>query len=74
MLNKPLEEEQADMRARWADPSYRWANDSEIRKRYTKEFRENREQTAPNSVHEPRHNVEKPHSGGSEETEAQGEN
>lgn len=36
---KPLREEQADMRLRWSDPSYRWANDSELRKRYAKEFR-----------------------------------
>jgi hypothetical protein len=28
------------MRQRWADPSYRWANDSELRRRYAKEFRD----------------------------------
>jgi hypothetical protein len=38
MLNKPLEEEQADMRSRWADPAYRWANDSLLRRRYAKEY------------------------------------
>jgi len=40
-MQKSLEEEQADMRSRWADPIYRWANDSELRKRYAKEFRKN---------------------------------
>lgn len=34
MLNKPLREEQADMKSRWSDPSYRWANDSALRRRY----------------------------------------
>lgn len=29
---KTLREEQADMRARWSDPSYRWANDSDLRR------------------------------------------
>jgi hypothetical protein len=39
MLVKSLVEEQTDMRQRWADPAYRWQNDSEIRRRYSKEFR-----------------------------------
>ena len=34
-MNKPLKQEQADMRARWSDPAYRWANDPELRKRFT---------------------------------------
>jgi hypothetical protein len=36
MINS-LTEEQAAMRQRWADPSYRWSNDSDLRKRYLKE-------------------------------------
>ena len=61
---KTLGEEQADMRARWSDPSYRWQNDSELRRRYSKEFRETREEQAiPNSIHESRHNVAQPHKG-----------
>lgn len=43
-MNKPLGEEQADMRTRWSDPAYRWANDSELRRRYSKEFREKYEE------------------------------
>jgi hypothetical protein len=31
---KPLREEQADMKARWSDPSYRWANDSNLRRQF----------------------------------------
>jgi hypothetical protein len=34
MLSKPLREEQADMRSRWSDPSYQWANDSDLRRKY----------------------------------------
>lgn len=30
---KPLREEQADMKARWSDPLYRWTHDSALRKR-----------------------------------------
>lgn len=32
VFDKTLAEEQADMRQRWADPSYRWANDSDLRR------------------------------------------
>ena len=54
-MQKSLGEEQANMRSRWSDPQYRWANDSELRKRYAKEFRnENetteRQPTLPSSV------------------------
>jgi hypothetical protein len=31
---KPLREEQADMRKRWSDPSYQWANDSALRRKF----------------------------------------
>jgi hypothetical protein len=31
---KPLREEQADMKARWSDPAYRWANDSNLRRQF----------------------------------------
>lgn len=31
---KPLREEQADMRSRWSDPAYRWANDSNLRRKF----------------------------------------
>lgn len=48
---KPLVEEQAEMRTRWSDPSYRWANDSELRKRYSREFRhDGDQQEVPSSV------------------------
>jgi hypothetical protein len=60
---KPLGEEQADMRARWSDPSYRWANDSELRRRYSKEFRHE------DTLQAPRHEMEQPRSGGSAEAE-----
>ena len=33
MLSKPLREEQADMRSRWSDPAYQWANDSNLRRK-----------------------------------------
>lgn len=63
---KPLQEEQADMRVRWSDPAYRWANDSELRRRYSKEFRHE------DVLQTPRHEVDEPHSGGSEEAETEG--
>lgn len=34
MLHKPLKEEQADMKTRWSDPSYQWANDSNLRRKF----------------------------------------
>jgi hypothetical protein len=40
MLKKPLREEQADMKLRWSDPAYQWANDPAIRRRYLKETHE----------------------------------
>lgn len=52
MLKKPLKEEQADMQARWSDPSYRWANDSALRNRYLKES------NAKTKISTPRHDVE----------------
>ena len=33
-MQKPLREEQAEMRARWSDPAYRWANDSNLRRKF----------------------------------------
>ncbi len=55
---KPLREEQDDMKARWSDPAYRWANDSNLRRK----FDAHREST----------NVEQPHGSGSTETESKG--
>ena len=68
MLDKPLAEEQADMRARWSDPSYRWANDSALRRM----FHANWSEGATEQVHKSGHNVAQPHSSGSEEDEAKG--
>ena len=68
MLDKTLAEEQADMRARWDDPSYRWANDSNLRRM----FHANWSALATNTVYESGHNVAQPHSSGSEEAEAKG--
>lgn len=48
MLNKPLADEQADMRSRWADPAYRWSNDSALRRRYTKETNAKQKREVPN--------------------------
>ena len=62
---KPLKEEQADMRLRWADPSYQWANDSDLRRKYNAR----RQLAVPNEVHQSGHNVAQPHSSSSEETE-----
>jgi hypothetical protein len=67
MLKKPLREEQADMKLRWSDPSYQWANDSNLRRRYTKET------NAKVQVPAPRHDVETTlHSSG--KTAGEGEN
>lgn len=38
MLFKPLKEEQADMRARWSDPAYRWANDRSLREKVERTY------------------------------------
>ena len=59
---KPLREEQADMKARWSDPAYRWSNDSNLRRQFHAD-----------TLQAPRHEVEQPHSGGSEEIETKGE-
>ena len=40
---KPLREEQADMKARWSDPAYRWANDSNLRRQFHAESQEKKE-------------------------------
>ena len=66
---KPLREEQADMKARWSDPAYRWANDSNLRR----QFHADRGQAVPGTVYKVGHNVEQPLRGGSAETEAKGE-
>ena len=56
MLSKPLREEQADMRSRWSDPSYQWANDSNLRRKLDAR----RHVAVPNAVHQTGHNVEQP--------------
>jgi len=48
------------MRARWSDPSYRWANDSDLRRSKQGRPRENEK-----ALQAPRHEVEQLHSGGS---------
>jgi len=45
-----LKEEQSAMRERWADPAYRWEHDSELRKRFVKEFRDRHEPQVPSSM------------------------
>lgn len=67
MLHKPLEEEQAEMRMRWSDPSYRWINDSNLRRQYA-----GRKLAAPDEVYESGHDVAQSYSGGSTETETKG--
>lgn len=42
---KPLREEQADMRQRWSDPSYRWIHDSALRRKLDRN-----QSTLPSSV------------------------
>lgn len=55
------------MKLRWSDPSYQWANDSNLRRRYTKET------NAKVQVPAPRHDVETTlHSSG--KTAGEGEN
>jgi hypothetical protein len=66
---KPLREEQADMKARWSDPSYRWANDSNLRR----QFHAYRKQAIPDTVHEVGHNVEQPLCSSGAEVEIKGE-
>ena len=69
MLSKPLREEQADMRSRWSDPSYQWANDSDLRRKfdaYSKCV------AVPNAVHQTGHNVDTALHSGSKETETKG--
>jgi len=61
VLNKPLAEEQEDMRSRWSDPAYRWEHDSALRRRYLKEINE--------KVPASRHNVETTLRGSSETVE-----
>ena len=43
---KPLREEQADMKARWSDPAYQWANDSALRRKFDRRH----QQEVPSSV------------------------
>ena len=38
------------MRERWADPAYSWEHDSELRKRFVKEFRDRHEPQVPSSM------------------------
>jgi hypothetical protein len=59
---KPLREEQADMKARWSDPSYRWANDSNLRRQFHAD-----------TLQAPRHEVEQPLRGVGAETETKGD-
>jgi hypothetical protein len=67
MLSKPLREEQADMRSRWSDPSYQWANDSDLRRKY------NARRNVPNAVHQAGHIVGTALHSGSKETEVKGD-
>ena len=70
MLSKPLGEEQADMRTRWSDPSYQWANDSNLRRK----FDARRKVVAvPDTVHQTGHIVDAALHSGSTETENKGD-
>ena len=70
MLSKPLGEEQADMKARWSDPSYQWANDSNLRRK----FDARRKVVAvPNEVHQAGHIVDAALHSGSAEAEVKGD-
>lgn len=65
---KPLREEQADMRARWSDPSYQWANDSDLRRK----FDAYRKPAVPNEVQQTGTNAAQPHGSGCSKAETQG--
>ena len=69
MLSKPLREEQADMRSRWSDPAYQWANDSNLRRKLDAR----RNVAVPNEVHQTGHNVEQPLRSGSTKAETKGD-
>jgi hypothetical protein len=70
MLSKPLREEQADMRSRWSDPSYQWANDSDLRRKYNAR---RKCVAVPNAVHQAGHIVGTALHSGSKETEVKGD-
>jgi hypothetical protein len=68
-MQKPLREEQAEMRARWSDPAYQWANNSDLRRK----FHASGNVAASNAVHQTGHNVAEPMRGGSAEAETKGD-
>ena len=70
MLSKPLREEQADMKARWSDPSYRWANDSNLRRKFDA-YR--KVAAVPDTVHQTGHTVDTALHSGSTEAEVKGD-
>jgi hypothetical protein len=71
MLSKPLREEQADMRSRWSDPSYQWANDSDLRRKYNAR---RKCVAVPNTVYETGHDMGQSHGSSGTETESKGAN
>jgi hypothetical protein len=68
---KPLREEQVDMRARWSDPAYRWANDSELRR--SKQGRPRATEHEETAERQPTLPSSLPHSGGKAATGARPE-
>jgi hypothetical protein len=73
MLSKPLREEQADMKIRWSDPSYQWANDSNLRRKLNAIRSARAAQTRPTTLSASGHIVEQPCGSGSTEAEVKGD-
>ena len=73
MLSKPLGEEQADMRTRWSDPSYQWANDSNLRRKLNAIRSTRRAPTEPEALPTSGHIVDTALHSGSTEAEVKGD-
>ena len=73
MLSKPLGEEQADMRTRWSDPSYQWANDSNLRRKFDAIRSARRTHTGPEALPTSGHIVDTALHSGSTEAEVKGD-
>jgi hypothetical protein len=73
MLSKPLGEEQADMQARWSDPAYRWANDSNLRRKLNAIRSTRRAHTGPETLPTSGHIMDAALHSSSTETEGKGD-
>jgi hypothetical protein len=73
MLSKPLREEQTDMQARWSDPAYRWANDSNLRRKFDATRSPRRTHTGPEALPPSGHIVDTALHSGSAKTESKGD-